>query len=333
MFRILTRWSWVALATAISFAPAAQAARVSLEDLQTSINTLINTVSTLQTKVTQLETENANLQAQLAALPAAPDLSNLTALDGRVDTLETTVAGFDLSDYVTTTSLGDTLLDYLKIADLPVLTNLTDFIIATDADGNVTSTNLEEFVTAICDLQTSDSATPASFCPAVVILPRPDNPNDPNTRYQVIGDGSIVRDLETGLEWQRCIVGWYWDGSTCKDNTAISDTYTYAEAIELTATGGFRIPTIDQLKTLVYCSSGTPITIGMEADYTDCSGTYDKPTIVAWAFPNMPSSWFWSGSPNASYAGYAWNVNFYDGIANNNNRLNDGHVRLVRAGQ
>jgi hypothetical protein len=264
--------------------------------------------------------------AKTAELPAFPDLTAfLTAADLAPYAKKTDVPS--LSGYVTTAALGTTLSAYLKTAELPVLTNLTDFI-ATNAAGNVmSSTNLDEFVTAICDLQTSDSATPASFCP-----PPPLDSNDPATRYQVIGDGSIIRDVVEGYEWQRCIVGWYWDGSTCKDDTNIKDTYTYAEAIELTATGGFRIPTIDQLKTLVYCSS-TPITIGMEADYTPCSGTYTKPTIVAWAFPNTPSSWFWSGSPNANDSSYAWGVSFGYGYAYDGSRYYSNHFRLVRGGQ
>jgi hypothetical protein len=97
------------------------------------------------------------------------------------------------------------------------------------------------------------------------------------------------------------------------------------------ATGGFRIPTIDELKTLVYCS-GNPVTIGMTADFTPCSGTYTKPTIVAWAFPNTPNWLFWSGSPDG--ADDAWYVHFGNGYAYDGNRNYDYlHVRLVRGGQ
>jgi uncharacterized protein with LGFP repeats len=44
-------------------------------------------------------------------------------------------------------------------------------------------------------------------------------------------------------------------------------------------------------------------------------------------------SWFWSSSPNANNTNNAWNVNFDNGNVNWNNKNNDNHVRLVRAGE
>ncbi|WP_242445625.1 DUF1566 domain-containing protein [Chromatium okenii] len=43
---------------------------------------------------------------------------------------------------------------------------------------------------------------------------------------------------------------------------------------------------------------------------------YD-PAIDTTQFPNTPSSWFWSGSPIASLAHYAWGVYFGYGYAGN----------------
>ncbi|WP_200154933.1 DUF1566 domain-containing protein [Chromatium okenii] len=177
----------------------------------------------------------------------------------------------------------------------------------------------------ICRANVAAGLTPAmlpKFCGAYTEL-----------RYLPLGDnGEIIRDVRTGLEWQRCSVGQTWNKTTqkCDGDAAMFDWDT---AIKQTATGGFRIPTIDELKTLVYCSSGTPVTIGMTADLTPCSGTYNQPTIVAWAFPNTPSSWFWSGSPYASTTYGAWRVYFNDGSANGYYRSYAYSVRLVRSGQ
>ncbi|MBV5310172.1 DUF1566 domain-containing protein [Chromatium okenii] len=157
--------------------------------------------------------------------------------------------------------------------------------------------------------------------------------NDTVNRYLVKGtNDEIIKDFVTGLEWQRCSVGQSWD-KTNKTCTGTASSFNWDTSITLTVTGGFRIPTIDELKTLVYCSSKDPITIGMTADLTRCSGTFNKPTIVAWAFPNTPSSWFWSGSPIAYGSYYAWSVSFGNGYADHNSRDDHYHVRLVRSGQ
>jgi len=45
------------------------------------------------------------------------------------------------------------------------------------------------------------------------------------------------------------------------------------------------------------------------------------------------SSNFWSGSPNADYSGYAWNVYFYGGSSGGGNRNNSNLLRLARGGE
>ena len=141
----------------------------------------------------------------------------------------------------------------------------------------------------------------------------------------------IIKDLVTGYEWQRCSVGQTWNASTqtC-DGTA--GTYDWDTAMaNWPATAAWRLPTIAELRTLVYCSSGTPILIDMTADYTTCSGAYQMPTIVSWAFPNTPGSWyFWSSSPYANDSDNAWYVDFGDGGVDGSNK--DNHLlRSARA--
>lgn len=141
---------------------------------------------------------------------------------------------------------------------------------------------------------------------------------DPARRYVPLGtNGEIIKDMVTGLEWQRCSFGQTWNADTqgC-DGTAIK--HAWDTAINLTADGGFRIPTIEELKTLVYPEN------------------YEQPTIVSWAFPNTPNDSFWSSSTttDASFFKQLWYVNFSSGSVR---YIHKGIkaaflVRLVRGG-
>jgi len=57
------------------------------------------------------------------------------------------------------------------------------------------------------------------------------------------------------------------------------------------------------------------------------------PTIDMNYFPNTTASDFWSASANADYSGYAWDVDFNDGLAGGYVKYYDFQVRLVLAGQ
>jgi len=93
------------------------------------------------------------------------------------------------------------------------------------------------------------------------------------------GDGTVT-DTATGLVWDRCHLGWSWNGSTCVDDGSEADTYTWAGALAaaVSANSGnhrghadWRLPNRTELESLV--------------DITKESG----PTIDATAFPNTPS--------------------------------------------
>ena len=127
------------------------------------------------------------------------------------------------------------------------------------------------------------------------------------SRFQEVegSNGSIVRDTTTGLEWQRCPYGQSWTDSGCSGRAWQE---SWHNAWDLTAPGGFRVPTIDELKTLVH---------------------YDQNV-----FPGP--YWFWSSSDLASSPGYAWYLSFgYGGRsgAGSLSKRDKCQVRLVRAGQ
>ena len=93
----------------------------------------------------------------------------------------------------------------------------------------------------------------------------------------------------------------------------------------------WRVPTIEELRTLVYCSSGQPKTWNDTGK--PCEGYYESPTIYQSAFPNT-SGWFWSSSTSDPNDDGVWSVTFGNGYNYDNYTGSyGGAVRLVRGGQ
>ncbi|MBD1177075.1 DUF1566 domain-containing protein [Vibrio cholerae] len=138
----------------------------------------------------------------------------------------------------------------------------------------------------------------------------------PSADFSDNGDGTVTHHT-TGLIWQRCSLGQSWDGTDCTGSATI---FTWAEALAAGAQhtmAGFsdwRLPNKNELASIV--------------EYR-CY----QPAINNQQFPNTPSDWYWSSSPDAGNSGYAWDVGFADGGVGNGNKDSSNHVRLVRAGQ
>ncbi len=105
-------------------------------------------------------------------------------------------------------------------------------------------------------------------------------------------------------------------GGSCKTSDRCDTEKFVADVNNANLCGAtdWRMPTIKELESIVH---------------------YDRfaPAIDTSFFPNTPSSYVWSGSPNANGASYAWSVVFYVGYSYNDYRSNSLHVRLVRGGQ
>ncbi|CCE23802.1 Lcl C-terminal domain-containing protein [Methylotuvimicrobium alcaliphilum] len=152
-------------------------------------------------------------------------------------------------------------------------------------------------------------------------------------RYRDNGDGTVT-DITTGLQWMRCSLGQTWQNSTC---TGEASRYTFDDALQagrqrvFAGHSDWRVPTIAELKTLIYCSSGLPKTWNDTGEV--CGGDYQRPTIQQSAFPNTSASFVWSSSPHADVSGVAWYVHFYNGHVGSSSKTSHYRVRLVRGGQ
>ena len=125
-----------------------------------------------------------------------------------------------------------------------------------------------------------------------------------NRRYEV-GSGTIY-DPETKLTWQQTV-------SSTMFTLVDAKTYCAGAAAGLGGTG-WRLPTIEELKTIV-------------------DDTRDKPSIDVAAFPSTPADRFWSSSPVAGSPSNAWAVYFDHGEAYSFDVSLTGYVRCVRSGR
>ncbi|MBY0575429.1 MAG: DUF1566 domain-containing protein [Gallionellaceae bacterium] len=133
--------------------------------------------------------------------------------------------------------------------------------------------------------------------------------------YLISADGTEVTDQKTGLIWRRCAEGMVFSAGTC---TGKARAFAYEAALQHAATQArstgiaWRLPDIKELSSIADKSRSSP-------------------AIDPTAFPATPASWFWSASPFAGKSNLAWGVYFYNGDVSYY-RLNNYHVRLVRAG-
>lgn len=137
----------------------------------------------------------------------------------------------------------------------------------------------------------------------------------PSSNFTIQNNGTVIHH-PTGLMWMRCSLGQTWDGANCTGSASI---YNWQNALAQHEThfvgyADWRLPNKNELATIVEerCWS---------------------PTVNSAIFSNVPSARFWSSSPSEDNGDYAWFVDFSDGNVRFGYKGNDGHVRLVRAGQ
>ncbi len=114
-----------------------------------------------------------------------------------------------------------------------------------------------------------------------------------------------VLDKETGLVWERDT-----------DNT-MRDWYeacAYCYNLALGGRKGWRLPTAEELSSLVDPSESTP---SLPAGHP---------------FTNVKVNTYWSSSTVADDPDSAWRVHFYLGLVNDRYKADGGYVRCVRGG-
>ncbi|EOX1813916.1 DUF1566 domain-containing protein [Vibrio cholerae] len=190
-------------------------------------------------------------------------------------------------------------------------------------------------ITEACQAQYANNTAPkpASTPAKAVVI---------DGRYRDNGNGTIT-DSKTNLTWMRCSLGQQWTGNTCAGvagGTKWDDALKTAMTFSYAGHSDWRVPTVDELDTLVQCSEGRSPSVRPNGEFVaDTSGVclgdnYQRPTINIRAFPNTPGDYYWSSSPYALNSSNAWHVGFYFGDVF---RLDKSsylfNVRLVRAGQ
>jgi hypothetical protein len=170
--------------------------------------------------------------------------------------------------------------------------------------------------------------------------------NKSNTKYVDNNDGTIT-DKTTKLMWKKCSEGQTWKGSTC---VGVAKKFNWNNALEHSGdvnTAGYfdwRLPTIKELNTLVFCSNGKKrklhkdgfSIIRSEGGYgckSNIKGEYAKPVINKNIFPNTPVDIFWSNSTSPRSQSIAWIVDFIDGSTEAGYPNYSTIIRLVRNGE
>jgi hypothetical protein len=138
-----------------------------------------------------------------------------------------------------------------------------------------------------------------------IVLATSAHANAPDGRYTI--SANTVYDTKTKLTWQRSVLStstqYEWAGAKA-----------YCKGLSLDG-GGWRLPTIKELETIIDFSQSFP------------------PLIDSTAFPLTPAyySYFWSSTPSLGADASAWMVNFsYGSVSDAGVVGNSFYVRCVR---
>lgn len=108
-----------------------------------------------------------------------------------------------------------------------------------------------------------------------------------------------------------------------KSNCNTEDYVRGVDALGLCGSHNWRLPSLDELLSLVYCSEGK------NADFY-CAPNSLKPTIDPDYFPNSRFSIFWSSTSAPDDPNYSWGVFFTNGSKTRATKDIPAKVRLVR---
>ncbi|MBU2863559.1 DUF1566 domain-containing protein [Reinekea forsetii] len=138
--------------------------------------------------------------------------------------------------------------------------------------------------------------------------------SSPNDDFHIHSDGTVTH-LRTELMWSRCSLGQTLKEDRCVGEASEVDWSFGTEAATTSTLAGYndwRLPDITEIETLIE------------------RACYD-PAINLTVFPNTPSLFYWSNTPDIYGPGPAWRLFFYYGdIYYYSYKHNQSAVRLVR---
>jgi len=144
-------------------------------------------------------------------------------------------------------------------------------------------------------------------------------------RFKVLKefDGAAVLDKETGRVWEQSpsTATFCWtafaDCTGTGTTPAVPDAFTHCYQLEVGGRKGWRLPSIEELASLVDTSQGSPTTPALPAGHP---------------FNVLPTP-HWSSTTNAFDAGRAWAVGFATGSVFNPVKTATREAWCVRGGQ
>ncbi|MEN9897057.1 MAG: hypothetical protein RLZZ66_706 [Pseudomonadota bacterium] len=164
-----------------------------------------------------------------------------------------------------------------------------------------------------------------------------------------LNDWACTKDNETGLIWEvkttdgglRDWNNTYTNYSSGLGYLGSSDAQTFVNEVnnqKLCGATNWDLPSLDALKTLIFCSDGQYDEDGSCKNYQ----TVTQPTIMTTYFPNTQNDWYWSWNfdkrdpaANPLMPDYLlkdstrWSVNFYYGYFKSYSKDYGHYVRLV----
>lgn len=135
-------------------------------------------------------------------------------------------------------------------------------------------------------------------------LPAPDKHEaalDRSTQFKINKNGTVT-DTVTQFMWQQV------DDGIERDWVQAT---SYCENLDLGGHGGWRLPTTEQLKTII-------------------DTTRENPSIDTTFFPNAKSAYYWSCATDGKVRSNAWVIGFHNGYMTSDFKTNKYYVRCVR---
>lgn len=124
-----------------------------------------------------------------------------------------------------------------------------------------------------------------------------------------------IIDTTANLMWQQSHGGYF----------PLSSALSYCDTLGVGGFNDWRVPTKEELKSLVVCTNDTLTPL---PDFASCgAGTYDRPTLDLQFYLRSYGYTFWTSTMNNEFV---WQVDFFDGTASLQKPGSSADVRCVR---